>query len=57
MIVFKKTIDHSTGGIYPDIEISLSDDAGMEDLLMAFKSFALACGYHPDTVREYLESD
>lgn len=31
------------------------EGATVEDMMQAFKSFLLACGYHKDCINEYIE--
>ena len=36
------------------IEVSLSADVTVDEVVQAFKQFLLAVGYHPDSVQEVL---
>ena len=38
----------------PSVEVVCHEDADAPSLVQAFRSFMLACGYHPDTVNETL---
>ena len=57
--IFTKTNDSENKYDYAEkIEIiSVSDDTTAEELVYLFKKFMLACGYHPETVKEYLGED
>jgi hypothetical protein len=33
-------------------ELEIANDAGIEEIVDAFKSFLLMIGYHPDTIKE-----
>ena len=46
--------DNPTGS-EREYSITLNWDCSMEDLYDAFRSLALAMGYHPDTVEEYFD--
>lgn len=45
----------SLNGEVTEVEVKLNNiDIGFPELLNLFKDFALACGYQPETVNEYL---
>jgi Tat protein secretion system quality control protein TatD with DNase activity len=42
----------------PAVKVSVQTDAvGIEEVAEQFKYFLLACGYHPDNVRELFGED
>jgi len=56
MIKFIKTPDPNNHFDLTTVEISLEDGTA-SDLVETFKDFMLAIGYHPDTVKEYLNTE
>lgn len=50
MIRFEQTVD--VGSQHTLVEIP--DDVDMDQFAMTVRQFALALGFHPDTVKEYL---
>jgi hypothetical protein len=45
------------GGVNaPGVHVSLKEES-MEELVEAFRSFALAMGFHPETVKSWLDSE
>ena len=38
-----------------ETSITISDEASIDEVLVAFEAFLLALGYHPDTVSDRLD--
>jgi len=57
--VFKHVIgrDYCSYTGVESIEMRVSKEAGMDQMMQAFKGFLLAIGYHPNSVREYIEDE
>ena len=37
------------------VHIVVDQDANLEDMVEAFRSYLLACGYHSDTIKGYFD--
>jgi hypothetical protein len=48
---FSYQYDHGiTGGNSPTVEVRVGQDSNIDDMVEAFRSYLLACGFSPKTV-------
>lgn len=58
MIIFRQETRDYSPNPDTDIEVRLMpNDASLSEVIEAFKAFLMACGYHPEQVRERLEEE